>query len=145
MENNSLSLLSSTNRTQYSIDVTHKPEVPYMISESRLEYLEAIADQIEKYEKLEPRWNWMKNIMSGCGALFLAGIGLLLSAKLPKQPVDPQLLSWVATATIASFIGFLSCGLAVYLHNEENKEEYSSEASKIKEIIKKVRSSVTCS
>lgn len=42
------------NETNYSFSYKHKPELPYMITEGRVEHLEAIADQIEKYEKWEP-------------------------------------------------------------------------------------------
>lgn len=60
-----------TNQLNVSYSSNYKPEGCYMITEGRLDHIESIVSQIEKYEKWEPKWDLNKNIMSACGAITL--------------------------------------------------------------------------
>jgi hypothetical protein len=60
------------NRFFSTSDSTFEPEIPYMISEGRLENMEEIADQIKKLEKREKKFDPLNSFMSICGALFLS-------------------------------------------------------------------------
>ena len=134
---------SAANKTQYSVSVTHRPEVPYMITEGRLEHLDAIAIQIEKYEKWEPKWDIVKIFMSAFASLALFSAGLLIANSATETPsIATSILFWVKAicmgATFAALLAFIiNC-----VHSKERKEQYKDEANKIRDIIKKVKESV---
>lgn len=114
----------------------HKSEGAYVITEGRLEHLEAIADEIEKYEKLEPRWDIQKNALSAFGAIGLSGVGLLVSEH------NLQYKTLILSTTIAAGFVFIMAGISIYRHHIENKEKHDFRAKKLKEIIAKVRGSL---
>lgn len=128
--------LSIDNIVNFHSSSKYKPEVPYMITEGRAEHIDAIAEEIERYEKWEPRWDIQKNMMSFFGAIFLSGAGILIG----EANLEYKFL--ISFVTAGSFSGFIVCLISIWSHHKDNKERYAFQAQKLKNIMIKVRQSV---
>lgn len=107
-----------------------------MITEGRLEHIEAIANEIEKYEKWEPRWDFQKSILSSCATIALTGGAVLLGEN------ELKFKFLISTVTVGAIISAIACLLSIWSHHTENKQKHDFQAQKLKDIIKKVRESV---
>lgn len=132
MENDS----SFNNTLKLFFSSKYKPEVPYMITQGRLEHIEAIAEEIEKYEQWEPRWDWQKIILSACASTGLTGVGLLLNES------QLQFRFLISTVTVGAIIGSIVCMLGIWGHHKEKKEKYKFQSNKLKTLIAKIKESI---
>jgi hypothetical protein len=103
--------------------------------------LEAIAEQIEQYEKWEPKWDITKIITSVCATITLYGIGLILDG-FCFEDVKPKFLNWIIIITGIAGVGTLIGFVQIYRHHKQNKLLYAMEAIKLKTILDKVRKSI---
>lgn len=114
-----------------------------MITEGRLEHLEAIAAQIEKYEKWEPRWDIIKIMMSSFASVAFFGFGLLVTNSLTESPtIVPEVSFWIKSISIGSAFASLFAFAVNNIHNKERKEQFKTEAAKMRDILKKVKESI---
>jgi hypothetical protein len=130
------------NTTQFSVRVTYRPELPYMIPEGRLEHLNEIAAQLDRYEQWEPKWDIVKYLMSIFTGLALGGIGILVPFFLQKITISPVLAGIVLLVTMVSIIGALICFHVNCIHHDERREQYGNEARKVRFLIAKIKESV---
>ena len=144
MDSKGVSLSQSNSKTTFSFEYTHKAEIPYMISEGRMERLEDIANQFARFEKWDSKWAPLKEIRSASGAVFLCGIGLLISDS--YQGVSNSYLKTIIWAlTSASLLGLVLSFLGHYLHNKERKESFVSESQKMKDVLEKIKKTIVIS
>ena len=138
------SSITPLNQTNYSVSVKHKPEKPYLITEGRLEHLDAIASRIQKYEDWAPKWNTLKTLMGVCSTAFLFGFGLLI----PDYYSDNSVLcnsltgSILLVISIGSGIGAITLFLCNQQYNKERKDQIETDAQKMMAILEKVRESI---
>ena len=128
---------------QHRFAATYRAEVPYMITEGRLERIEDIAAQIEKYEKWEPKWDIIKICMSAFASLALFGTGLLITNGVQSNPpIDIMLISWIRAITIGATFATVLTFILNWVHSIERKEQYKVEANKLRDIVKKAKETV---
>jgi len=113
-----------------------------MISQGRLENLEQIIAQIEKYEKSEPKWNWLDKLEGALFSCALFGLGLIIAIYQDYSKFPTFFIIVIGAITLSSIIGFILCLFFLKLGHQQNKDQYQTEAEKIKDIIEKVKGSL---
>ena len=118
-----------------ALEWLEKKEKPCMIAPGRMEHLEAIIAQIEKYENSEPKWNWFDKLEGALFSVFIFGIGLIWT-----ENDNLKGKTIIYGITIGCGIGYLLCLLFLKFGHKQNKDKYKSETNKMKDILDKTKS-----